>query len=219
MKKVFKNQIFFVANGRFTREEIEAYDLLSSIIFDKEVINYTTIVRVNFSDFEDYEKCANDRASLRMENAGLAYILNKVNIVYVDNPPLVGRAREINKEVREVPRKRLLTYLGTCQNTYRLSNLDTLNERIRKYANNQTPKGQKVANIHQTIANLQEQINELEELAKKKQELKDNVQSLQHEIVNNIQSLQHELESLKISSKDNVQSLQLEIESLKISNK
>ncbi|PKC15509.1 hypothetical protein RhiirA5_370613 [Rhizophagus irregularis] len=160
-KKVFKNQIFFVANGRFTREEIEAYDLLSSIIFDKEVINYTTIVRVNFSDFEDYEKCANDRASLRMENAGLAYILNKVNIVYVDNPPLVGRAREINKEVREVPRKRLLTYLGTCQNTYRLSNLDTLNERIRKYANNQTPKGQKVANIHQTIANLQEQINEL----------------------------------------------------------
>ncbi|CAB5376069.1 unnamed protein product [Rhizophagus irregularis] len=161
-----------------------------------------------------------------MENAGLAYILNKVNIVYVDNPPLVGRAREINKEVREVPRKRLLTYLGTCQNTYRLSNLDTLNERIRKYANNQTPKGQKVANIHQTIANLQEQINELEELAKKKQELKDNVQSLQHEreslkisSKDNIQSLQHELESLKISSKDNVQSLQLEIESLKISNK
>ncbi|PKK61566.1 hypothetical protein RhiirC2_856171 [Rhizophagus irregularis] len=161
---------------------------LTNFVKEEEVINYTTIVRVNFSDFEDYEKCANDRASLRMENAGLAYILNKVNIVYVDNPPLVGRAREINKEVRED-------------------------------ANNQTPKGQKVTNIHQTIANLQEQINELEELAKKKQELKDNVQSLQHEIVNNIQSLQHELESLKISSKDNVQSLQLEIESLKISNK
>ncbi|CAB5360171.1 unnamed protein product [Rhizophagus irregularis] len=130
-------------------------------------------VRVNFSDFEDYEKCANDRASLRMENAGLAYILNKVNIVYVDNPPLVGRAREINKEVRED-------------------------------ANNQTPKGQKVTNIHQTIANLQEQINE---------------ESLKISSKDNIQSLQHELESLKISSKDNVQSLQLEIESLKISNK
>ncbi|CAB4376735.1 unnamed protein product [Rhizophagus irregularis] len=146
---------------------------LTNFVKEEEVINYTTIVRVNFSDFEDYEKCANDRASLRMENAGLAYILNKVNIVYVDNPPLVGRAREINKEVRED-------------------------------ANNQTPKGQKVTNIHQTIANLQEQINE---------------ESLKISSKDNIQSLQHELESLKISSKDNVQSLQLEIESLKISNK
>ncbi|RGB24768.1 hypothetical protein C1646_772627 [Rhizophagus diaphanus] len=161
--------------------------------------------------FKDYEKCANDQASLRMENTGLAY-LNKGNIIYVNNLPLVGCSREINKKVREESCKRLLIYLGTCQNTYQLSNLDILNERIRKYANNQTPKGQKVINIHQTIAYLQEQINKLDleakkeeaelineynklkkELTKKKQELKDNVQFLQHEIV-----------SLKISSKDNI---------------
>src|SRR5207244_2638061 len=31
------NQVLFVTRGRFTKEEIEAYDLLSSIIFDKNV--------------------------------------------------------------------------------------------------------------------------------------------------------------------------------------
>src|SRR4051794_40917867 len=46
------NQIFFVSNGRFTEKEEEAYKLLSSVIFDSEVINYTTIVRTNFPEFE-----------------------------------------------------------------------------------------------------------------------------------------------------------------------
>ncbi|CAJ0868641.1 4187_t:CDS:2 [Entrophospora sp. SA101] len=32
------NQILFVASGRFTKEEVEAYDLLRAIIFDKNVI-------------------------------------------------------------------------------------------------------------------------------------------------------------------------------------
>src|SRR5205809_7293432 len=132
------NQILFVNKGRFTKEEIEAYDLLSSIIFDEKVIDYTTVVRVAFPSFEDKEKCADDRASLRMENADLAYILDSVNIIYLDNPPLEGRPRmvEMNKEVREESRKRLLTYLGKCRKTYRPSNIDELDQRVHDYKTN-----------------------------------------------------------------------------------
>lgn len=127
------NQILFVNKGRFTKEEIEAYDLLSSIIFDKEVLKYTTVVRTGFPEFEDKEACDDDRYSLRTENAELAHILSEVNIIYVDNPALKGRNAETNKEIREESRKRLLTYLGKCRKTYQPENIDTLEERIQDY--------------------------------------------------------------------------------------
>src|SRR6266487_3708113 len=55
------NHILFVTQGRFTKEEVEAYGLLSSVIFDRDVLKYTTVVRTNFSRFENEEACANDR--------------------------------------------------------------------------------------------------------------------------------------------------------------
>jgi len=61
VKKEGLNQILFVNKGRFTKEEIETYDLLSSIIFDKEVLEYTTVVRVGFPEFENQEVCDKDR--------------------------------------------------------------------------------------------------------------------------------------------------------------
>jgi hypothetical protein len=133
------NHILFVTKGRFSKEEIETYDLLSSIIFDKDVIKYTTIVRTGFPEFETREACEDDRAALRIENADLVHILGSVNIMYVDNPPLVGRPRAVEdaKECREESRKRLLTYLAGCQGNYRPSNIDTLDERIQEYRTNE----------------------------------------------------------------------------------
>lgn len=61
VKREGLSQILFVTRGRFSKEEIEAYDLLSSIIFDKEVLKYTTIVRAGFPEFEDQEVCDEDR--------------------------------------------------------------------------------------------------------------------------------------------------------------
>src|SRR5205085_10773149 len=61
VKKEGLNQILFVTQGRFTKDEIEAYDLLSSIIFDKEVLKYTTVVRTNFPEFYDGDECEEDR--------------------------------------------------------------------------------------------------------------------------------------------------------------
>jgi DNA repair exonuclease SbcCD ATPase subunit len=127
------NQILFVTRSRFTKEEIEAYDLLSSIIFDKE--------------FEDKEACDDDRGSLRMENAELAHILGAVNIIYVDNPPLKGRNAETNKEIREESRKRVLTYLGKCRKTYRPENIDTLEERVQDYKTHEEKLKEKMKEI------------------------------------------------------------------------
>jgi len=137
VKKEGLNQILFVNKGRFTKEETEAYDLLSSIIFDKEVLKYTTVVRVGFPEFEDQEVCDEDRWELREENPKLAHILNSVKVIYLDNPPIKGRNAEANREIREESRKRLLTHLATCLDNYRPSNIDTLDERVQEYRTNE----------------------------------------------------------------------------------
>lgn len=132
------NQVLFVTRGRFTKEEAEAYDLLSSIIFDSEVVKYTTIVRAGFPSFMDEKKCEADREKLKKENPKIAHIFKEVRkIIYVDNPPMEGFYLEMAKQVRQESRKRLLTYLGTCLDTYRPSNLATLNERIGDYMTNE----------------------------------------------------------------------------------
>src|SRR6185369_403539 len=44
-----------------------------------------------------------------------------------------GRSIIVNKEVREGSRKRLLTYLSTCQNIYHPANLTEFKQRINDY--------------------------------------------------------------------------------------
>src|SRR5436309_2553188 len=58
------NQILFVTDGRFKEEEIMAYDLLRSVIFDTNVAKFTTIVRTRFPEFESPEKCEEDRKAM-----------------------------------------------------------------------------------------------------------------------------------------------------------
>src|SRR3954447_5641884 len=55
------SQILFVTNCRFTKEEVEAFDLLSNAIFDDRATDYTTIVCTNFPRFENKKACEKDR--------------------------------------------------------------------------------------------------------------------------------------------------------------
>ena len=56
------------------KEEIEAYNLLKQIIFDNEVNRFTTIVRTNFPEFYDEDRCREDRQTLGDERTELANI-------------------------------------------------------------------------------------------------------------------------------------------------
>src|SRR6185436_3977721 len=42
------NQVLFVAKTRFDQSEMTTYNLLRTIIFDKDIANHTTIVRTTF---------------------------------------------------------------------------------------------------------------------------------------------------------------------------
>ncbi|CAG8750328.1 44743_t:CDS:10 [Gigaspora margarita] len=199
------NHIFFVTQGRFSKEEIEAYDLLSSIIFDSDVLKYTTIVRTNFPSFEKEEACANDRAALRMENADLAHILGSVNVIYVDNPPLEGRPRvvEINKETREESRKRLLTYLAGCQGNYRPNNIDELDQRVQDYKTNEqklkdkmkemeADRKRKEEEFRKKLADMKEEYTQ--ELRKNKRQFEENLDKAKKESDKKLEETKKKLE-------------------------
>jgi len=205
VKKEGLNQILFVTGGRFTKEEIETYDLLSSIIFDKEVLNYTTVVRTGFPEFEDKEACDDDREKLRKENAEIAHILGSVNIIYLDNPPLKGKKKvvEINKEIREDSRKRLITYLATCQGNYRPSNIDKLDERVRSYTTSEEK--------------LQNKMKELEESRKQQeQEFRKKITELKEEQVKelreNRQRFEADIHKVKVDGEENLRKTKNEME-------
>nr|CAG8475147.1 2132_t:CDS:2 [Entrophospora candida] len=128
------SQILFVTSGRFTKEEVDAYDLLRTIIFDNNVVKYTTIVRTNFPEFEDADECENDKRQMINKNKDLSAVIKACKkVIHIDNPPLVGRAKETNKLIRDESRTRILLHLNACKEVYRPENLDQLNERIGSY--------------------------------------------------------------------------------------
>jgi GTPase Era involved in 16S rRNA processing len=131
------NQILFVVRGKFTEEEMEAYNLLRSTIFDKDIVNYTTIVRTDFSHFEDEEECEEDRKKIAEESPKLAELIRSCNkLIYVDNPSIsTGKIRRdnINEETREESRKKLLEHLIINCGNYRPVGLNRLQERIGSY--------------------------------------------------------------------------------------
>jgi len=58
----------FVTWAKFTEEEFKAYNLLRSIIFDKDITSYTTIVWTGFVNFENEEECVEEIQKLNKEN-------------------------------------------------------------------------------------------------------------------------------------------------------
>jgi hypothetical protein len=199
------NQILFVTKGRFSKEEIEAYDLLSSIIFDKNVLKYTTIVRTGFPEFEDEEACADDRQALRIENADLNHILGSVNVIYLDNLPLKGRAKAVEdaKECREESRKRLLTYLATRQGNYRPSNIDTLDERVNDYKTHEEKLKDKMKELEQ--ARKQQE----EEFRKKISELKEEQAK---ELRENRIKFEEDIRKVKVEGEEQLRKTKTEME-------
>jgi len=156
MVKEGLSQVLFVTSGRFTDSEVEAYNILRTIIFDGDIVRYTTIVRTNFPSFQSPARTEEDERKLRDESGKLADVIANCNkILYVDNPSTnIGDERDAtNKKVRENSRKRLLTHLNECVNVYKPSNLDDINERIGKHVDEKQ-------NLANSIDELKKQLDE-----------------------------------------------------------
>ena len=58
------NQILFVFKGRFAPEQVIVFNLFKKFVAESRVNEFTTLVRTNFPNFKDSQKCEEDRQSL-----------------------------------------------------------------------------------------------------------------------------------------------------------
>ncbi|CAG8773927.1 9959_t:CDS:1 [Cetraspora pellucida] len=133
------NQILFVVGRRFTKEEIDAFELIKGAIFESNIIKHTTIIRTNFPNFKNSAKCKEDRQDLFEGNEFLAEMLNSCNgIIHVDNPSVeveCERRLAFNREDRENSRKKILDHLENFKENYKpdLMPWDQLYLKVRNY--------------------------------------------------------------------------------------
>jgi len=173
------NQVFFVTNGRFAKEEVQAFNLLCRVFFDQEVLKYSSIIRTNFPEFYDKEVCEEDIEALSNEGqVGKAVVekIGKDKIVHVDLPSLKGRSItiETNKNIREESREKLLEHLKDKEDSYNPSNLKMINTRIKSHIYTQKIEAKKkeLAELSQYLITVndptkKEQINkQIKELGK-----------------------------------------------------
>ncbi|CAJ0634983.1 6866_t:CDS:2 [Entrophospora sp. SA101] len=196
------NQILFVTSGRFTKEEVESYDLLRSIIFNNDVVKYTTIVRTTFPEFEDVEK----------------------KVIHVDNPPLIGRAKETNRITRNESRKRILLHLSTCKEVYRPENLDQLNERIGNYMTEKEMLEKIVSSMEEDLKVQQERMErQEEEMSRQREEAEIKMKNLNEEMQKEIlrqldeadRKFQKEMEEQRRAAEEQKRATEAEVERLK----
>nr|CAG8499585.1 11100_t:CDS:2 [Entrophospora candida] len=152
------NQILFVASGKFTDVEIEAFETLQEVVFDKSVFDYTTIVRTKFPDFEDDVECEKDYQDTTCVDDKLTQLVKSCQaVIHVDNPPITKRTKQVAEEIREVSRKKILNYLDTCTNVYIPEKLqETMNEKVGDYMTNKEKLQQKVSDLEEKVRKLQE---------------------------------------------------------------
>jgi len=125
------NQVLFVTSGKFTEEEIIAYEIFTSVIFNQEINRFTTIVRTRFPSFRNTEKCKMDTDIMLKENVKLTAVISSCNkVIHVNN---LTEEEDPELKARVDSRLKLLTHLRFCKEIYRPKELDNLNERITGY--------------------------------------------------------------------------------------
>ncbi|CAG8562991.1 4401_t:CDS:1, partial [Dentiscutata heterogama] len=117
------SQVFFVVGKRFTEEETDTFELLKTILFECDIVKYTTIIRTNFTSFRNPDKCKDDRQKIMDENDFLAKIINSCNgIIHIDAPPINVDSDErlrLNKKDRDESRNLLLKHIESFHGNYK----------------------------------------------------------------------------------------------------
>jgi len=130
------NQVFFVSGNRFDQDEMATYNLLRTIIFDKDITKHTTIVRTRFINFRNEKECKSDIDLMTKKSDKLAEVIASCQerIIHVDNPSIdVGDEDEskVSKYTRGKSRDKILGHLKkTCQEIYNPPKLQDLSKEI-----------------------------------------------------------------------------------------
>lgn len=142
------NQILFVVKGRFSEQQIIAFDMFKDLINQIEITKFTTITRTNFKDFMSKIECKKDHENLTNQSLRIKDLIESCSsIIHIDNPsiPVINenddedekaiKQLEINRDLKKRERSReiILSHLSqNCNQIYKLKGWDDITENVRR---------------------------------------------------------------------------------------
>ncbi|CAG8689496.1 24823_t:CDS:1 [Cetraspora pellucida] len=165
-------RILLVTGDRFTEEENKMYYTMKETIFDHKFSHFTTIIRTKFPGFLDQEECKKEEENLEKTNPDFFKIIKECkDIIFVDNPPLIGlpKSIEANRDVRECSRKKIIESFIPSDEKYYPPNLRQLSEKF-------------VAHFEEK-EKLEKELKETKELSNQdRKKMKERIKELEKEI-------------------------------------
>lgn len=103
--------------------EIQAFELLFSVILTKEMLKFTSLVRTKFQPFLDQLQCEADREALMSQGEKARWIIENVrSVLWLDN--------DLETEATDLSRARMLEHLKACNGVYHPTELDMINRHV-----------------------------------------------------------------------------------------
>ncbi|XP_065198147.1 uncharacterized protein LOC135829685 [Sycon ciliatum] len=153
------NQVLFVIQSRFTKEEEDA---LRSAMFQGEVIQYTSIICTKCVEYEDPAEEIRLKKYLQEISPVMASVKK---FLLVDNPPTTRKiTRETAMDDRLQSRKRVLGHLiMNCKERYSPDTLQRIQERVKDKIDEETklerllePTKKEQASLQKELASIQQ---------------------------------------------------------------
>lgn len=138
------NQVLFAARGKFSDEQIIAFDTFKDFINESGITKFTTIVKTGFKDFRNPQECDKDRQCLLVQNKKIRKIIESCNdIIHVDNPSIPEideddsdneQEIKISNKKRKESREKVLKHLSEkCLEIYKLKEWDSIYSKVDNY--------------------------------------------------------------------------------------
>lgn len=161
------HQILFVNGGRFSDAEIEAWDLIRTVVLRPEVANFTTIVQTKFAKFRNAEQCLQAEAKMKDPSSAvkpevLDIYRSVAKVVFVNNPNPNDDIPNW-EELRSDSRTRILARLELCDKVFLPDDLKDINQRVGDFVDRDKKAAEQMAALQSQIAASRQQLKQLED--------------------------------------------------------
>ncbi|XP_065197875.1 trichohyalin-like [Sycon ciliatum] len=190
------NQVLFVTSSRFTKEEEEAFDMMKSVIFQTEVLNYTSVIRTYCVEYDEPEEEVRVRTDLQQQSPIMKHVKK---FLLVSNPSLKKeRGRELAMEDRCQSRQRVLAHLIlNCKERYSPDTLQRIQERVKDKIDEEKKLEQELNATKKELASVQQTMDTLKQ---NEETQRQTMEAEKAEINGKLKEVTEQAAAMKISS-------------------